>query len=155
MMRKALRIWGKFPIWVHMLAARILRPRFQVAVGALVFDGQANVLLFRHTYRKFEWGIPVGGLEFGEQPEEGVIREFFEESGLSLQVDRLLFADSSKYFRHVTLMYLCQIAGGEFRESDEVSEMNYFDVNNLPPMIFDEKDLIRRVHKDLFKHELA
>jgi ADP-ribose pyrophosphatase YjhB (NUDIX family) len=142
MMRKLLRIWGKFPVWVHMLAARILRPRFQVAVGALIFDAQGRVLLFKHTYRKFAWGIPVGGLEFGEQPEEGVMREFFEESGITIQVERLLFADS--------LMFLCRIAGGEFRESDEVSEMSYFDVNDLPPMIFDEKDLIRSVHQNLW-----
>lgn len=33
--------------------------------------------------------------------------------------------------------------------------MKYFDVNDLPRMLFDEKDLIRSVHKDLFKHELA
>ena len=151
MMRKLLHVWGKFPVWVHMLAARILRPRFQVAVAALIFDAQRKVLLFKHTYRKFEWGIPVGGLEFGEQPEEGVIREVYEESGLTIQVERLL----SRLFKHVTLVYLCRIGNGEFRESDEVSDMEYFDVKELPPMIFDEKDLIRTVHRDLFQHELA
>lgn len=155
MMKTLMRIWGMFPLWVHTLAAIILRPRFRVGVAALVFDEQGRVLLFKHTYRKFAWGIPVGGLEYGEQPEQGVIREFYEESGLTINVERLLFADSSKLFRHVTLMYLCKIVGGEFRESYEVSEMKYFDVSDLPRMIFDEKDLIRSVHKDLFKHELA
>lgn len=154
-MKTLMRIWGMFPLWVHTLAARMLRPRFRVGVAALVFDEQGRVLLFKHTYRKFAWGIPVGGLEYGEQPEEGVIREFYEESGLTIKAERLLFADSSKLFRHVTLMYLCNIVSGEFRESYEVSEMKYFDVNDLPRMIFDEKDLIRSVHKDLFKHELA
>ena len=142
-------------MWVHTLAALILRPRFRVAVAALVFDAQGRILLFRHTYRKFAWGIPVGGLEFGEQPEQGVIREFFEESGLTIEVEKLLFADSSRLFRHVTLLYLCKIVSGEFRESYEVSEMEYFDVNDLPRMIFDEKDLIRDVHKRLFQNELA
>jgi ADP-ribose pyrophosphatase YjhB (NUDIX family) len=150
MMRKLLPIWGKFPLWMHMLAARILRPRFQVAVAALIFDGRGQVLLFRHTYRKFEWGIPVGGLEFGEQPEEGVIREVYEESGLTIQVERLLSAESSRMFKHVTLVYLCRIVNGEFRESDEVSDMAYFDVEDLPPMIFDEKGLIRSVHGALW-----
>lgn len=149
-MRKLLHIWGKFPVWVHMLAAQILRPRFQVAVAALIFDAQQKVLLFKHTYRKFEWGIPVGGLEFGEQPEEGVIREVYEESGLTIQVERLLSAESSRMFKHVTLVYLCRIVAGEFRESDEVSDMAYFDVKDLPPMIFDEKDLIRSVHGALW-----
>jgi ADP-ribose pyrophosphatase YjhB (NUDIX family) len=135
---------------MHMLAALIFRPRFQVAVAALIFDGRGQVLLFRHTYRKIEWGIPVGGLEFGEQPEEGVIREVYEESGLTIRVERLLSAESSRMFKHVTLVYLCRIVNGEFRESDEVSAMAYFDVNNLPPMIFDEKGLIRSVHGALW-----
>jgi ADP-ribose pyrophosphatase YjhB (NUDIX family) len=149
-MKTLLRIWGKFPLWVHTLAARILRPRFRVAVAALVFNEQGQILLFKHTYRRLEWGIPVGGLEFGEQPEEGVMREFFEESGITIQVERLLFADSSRLFRHVTLIYLCKVASGDFRESYEVSEMKYFDVDDLPRMILDEKNLIYSVHKSMW-----
>ena len=155
MIRLLLRIWGKFPVWVHMLVARIFRPRFQMAVAALVFDDQGRVLLFKHTYRKFAWGIPVGGLEYDEQPEHAVAREFFEESGIVIKAERLLLANSSKWHPHVTLIYLCKIVSGEFRESYEVSEMKYFDVNDLPPMIFDEKDLIRFFHTALFEHELA
>jgi len=149
-MRTLLKIWGRFPFWVHALAARLLRPRFRVAVAALVFDEQGNILLFKHTYRKLAWGIPVGGLEYGEQPERGVIREFFEESGMTIAVERLLLADSSKYDHHISLVYLCNIVGGEFRESYEVSEINYFDVNDLPRMLFDEKDLIHSVHQELY-----
>ncbi len=154
-MRTLLHIWGKFPQWIHIVAARLLRPKFRVAVAALIFDDRGRILLFKHTYRKLAWGIPVGGLEFGEQPEQGVIREFFEESDITIKVERLLFADSSKLFRHVTLIYLCKVVSGEFRESYEVSEMKYFDVNDLPPMIFDEKDLVREFHGKLFQHELA
>ena len=150
MMRNLLRIWKHFPEWTHVLAAEILRPRFRVAVSALVFDEQQRVLLFKHTYRKLEWGIPAGALEYGEQPVDGILREFFEETGITIAVERLLLADSSPHIRHVSLVYLCQIVGGEFRDSDEISEIQYFDVNNLPPMLFDEKDLIRAIHKKLF-----
>jgi ADP-ribose pyrophosphatase YjhB (NUDIX family) len=76
MMRTLLRVWGRFPVWVHTLASLILRPRFQLAVAALVFSAQGQVLLFRHTYRKFPWGIPAGSLEYGEQPWDAVICEF-------------------------------------------------------------------------------
>lgn len=154
-MRTILRIWGKFPLWVHTLAALLLRPRFIVAVAAFVFDEQRRILLFRHTYRKYPWGIPIGGLEFGEQPAQGVVREFHEEVGITIEVERLLVAEGSRLFRHVTLVYLCRIEHGEFRESAEVSEMRYFPVNNLPPMLFEEKDLIREVYQRVFPHELA
>lgn len=147
MIRILLRIWRISPLWVHTLAARLFRPRFRVAVAALVFDEQRRILLFKHTYRKLAWGIPVGGLEYGEQPEQGVIREFFEESGMTIEAERLLLADSSRYDRHISLIYLCKIVSGEFKESYEVSEIKYFDVDDLPRMLFDEKDLIRSVHQ--------
>jgi len=121
-----------------------------MAVAALVYDEQGRILLFKHTYRKLAWGIPAGGLEFKEQPKDAIVREFFEETGMTVEVVNLLLADSSRHFQHVSLIYLCRIIAGEFKESHEISEIQYFDVNNLPPMLFDEKDLIRSFHKDLF-----
>jgi ADP-ribose pyrophosphatase YjhB (NUDIX family) len=150
MIKILLRIWRIFPFWVHILASRIVRPKFLMAVSALVFDEQGRILLFKHTYRKLAWGIPAGGLEHGEQPKDAIVREFFEETGITIEPLNLLLADSSTYFHHVSLVYLCEIVEGEFRESHEISEIQYFDVENLPPMLFDEKDLIRAVHKDLF-----
>lgn len=150
MIRILLRIWRVFPLWIHIGVARLVRPKFMMAVSALVFDEHGRILLFKHTYRKFAWGIPAGGLEFGEQPHEAIVREFFEETSMTITVQHLLLAHSSPYFRHVSLVYLCKIVSGEFRESHEISEIRYFDVNDLPPMLFDEKDLIRRVHQDLF-----
>ena len=80
MMRVLLRIWAKFPLWVHMFAAWLLLPRFRVAVAALIFDERRRVLLFKHTYRKFALGIPAGALEHGEQPDRAIVREILEET---------------------------------------------------------------------------
>ncbi len=150
MKRTLLRIWGMFPTWIHTLAMNLLLPRFRMAVGGLVFNEQGQVLLFKHTYRKFPWGIPAGGLEPGEQPADGIVREFHEETGLTIHPERILLAYNSPYFQHVSLLYLCKIVAGEFRESAEISAIQYFDVEHLPPMLFDEKDLIRSIHKTLF-----
>jgi ADP-ribose pyrophosphatase YjhB (NUDIX family) len=136
-------------MWVHILAMRMFRPKFRIAVAALVFDEQGRILLFKHTYRKFEWGIPAGGLEYGEQPEKAIVREFFEETGMQIEVQRSLSAESAMEDHSVSLIYLCKIVNGTFKESFEISEIKYFDVNNLPQMLFAEKDLIRSVHKSL------
>ena len=145
MIKFLLRVWQKLPLWVHILASRIVRPKYRVAVAALIFNETGQVLLFRHTYRKFEWGIPAGSLEYDEWPEDAIVREMLEETGMQIQVQRLLLAESSKDDHHVSLIYLCRIVDGVFRESDEISEVKYFHVNDLPPMLFAEKDLIRRV----------
>jgi 8-oxo-dGTP diphosphatase len=137
-----LRIWRTLPMWVHFLAAKLVRPKFRAAVAALIFDEQGQVLLFKHTYRKFQWGIPAGGLEHREQPAEAIVREFFEETGMQIKIEKLLTAVSAREDHHITIVYLCKIVSGEFKPSLEVSEMKYFDVNDLPQMLFAEKELI-------------
>ena len=40
------------------------------------------------------WTLPGGGIDFGEDPEAAVVREFIEETGLSVKVEELLSVDS-------------------------------------------------------------
>ncbi len=40
------------------------------------------------------WTLPGGGLDFGEDPEDAVVREFMEETGLTVSVNRLVCIDS-------------------------------------------------------------
>jgi len=135
-------------MWLHVLTAKIVRPKFRAAVAALVFNEKGQILLFKHTYRKFMWGIPAGGLEHREQPMDAVLREFYEETGMQIQVEKLLTVSSAREDHHLTVVYLCKITGGEFKPSHEISEMKYFDVNDLPRMLFAEKDLIRWAAKE-------
>ena len=107
-----------------------------------------RVLLFKHTYRKYEWGIPGGALEYREQPNDAVVREFHEETGMQIEVVRLLRVASAREFPHLGITYLCKITGGEFKPSHEISEMKYFAVDDLPIMLFAEKDLIRWAVKE-------
>ncbi len=149
MIKPLLRLWRILPLWVHILAAKLMRSRFRAAVAALVFDEQGRVLLFRHTYRKFEWGIPAGSLEYHEQPAEAVVREFYEETSMKIEIKRLLTTVSAREDHHLTVVYLCKIIRGEFQPSHEISEMKYFEVNDLPKMLFAEKDLIRWAVKEV------
>ena len=145
-----LRIWRTLPLWVHFLAAKLARPKFRAAVAALIFDEQGQILLFKHTYRKFEWGIPAGGLEHREQPADAIKREFFEETSMQIQVERLLTVVSAREDHHLGMIYLCKTTGGEFKESHEISEMKYFPVNQLPAMMLTtEKELIQWAVKNI------
>jgi 8-oxo-dGTP diphosphatase len=144
MMKILLRFWSMLPLWMHFLAARLSRPTFRAAVAAIIFNEQGQILLFKHTYRKFEWGLPAGGLEHREQPLDAVKREFFEETGMQITVEKLLTVVSAREDHHLSAIYLCKILNGEFRPSHEISEMKYFDVNQLPArMLTAEKELIQ------------
>ncbi|HEY6533960.1 MAG TPA: NUDIX hydrolase [Acidimicrobiales bacterium] len=55
------------------------------AAGTVLFDPRSRcvLLLWRHRFITDQWGweIPAGGLDEGESPEEGAVREAVEESG--------------------------------------------------------------------------
>lgn len=142
------------PKWMYAVAARLTQPKFNAGVSALIFDERGRILLFKHTYRKLEWGLPGGGLEYNEQPNEAIVREFREEANMQIEVVRLMKVSSAAEFPHLGVAYLCKIIGGEFKASNEISEMKYFDLNALPKMLYTEKNLIRWAAQERTKDAL-
>ncbi len=52
-----LKIWRFLPFWMQRIAAAIIRPRYQVAVGGMIVNEQGQLLLCEHTYRRLHpWG---------------------------------------------------------------------------------------------------
>lgn len=146
MMKMMVNIWGAFPLWLQTLVSRIIRPRFRVAVAAFIFDNENRILLCEHTYRKaYPWGLPAGGLEYGEGPEDGIKRELKEETGFDVQVERLLYADSAKEFHHISLIYLCKVLGGSFTPNLEISRVQFYRLDQLPKLLPTEKVLIDKM----------
>lgn len=69
-----------------------MRTRQRLAAYALVIDGAGRVLLARHPDSRRDagrWLLPGGGVEYGEHPEQAVIREVREETGLCVRVGAL------------------------------------------------------------------
>lgn len=69
-------------------------PRVPVSCGAILVDGQRNLLIVKPTY-KSGWSIPGGSMEpNGETPWQACQREVFEETGLRVTRGRLVAVDS-------------------------------------------------------------
>lgn len=122
-----------------------MKTRYQAAI----LQG-SQVLLIRHhefaSGREY-WVIPGGGREVSDQSEEqAVAREAFEETGLKVSVERLLFSQPVElmpgyervYQEHKT--YLCRILGGtaapgyepepEASNHYEINAVAWFDLND-------------------------
>lgn len=69
-----------------------MRARQRIAAYALIEDDTGRVLLTRGPEgrrRGRRWLLPGGGVEHGEHPEQTVIREAWEETGLRIKVGPL------------------------------------------------------------------
>jgi len=146
-------IWRVLPVWVQVILARFIRPLYQVFAAGVVFRG-GELLLVKSTYQRMHpWGLPGGGVERGESPDDAVVRELFEETSIEVKVDRVLFVKSMRPDR-VGIYYLCRHVGGEFLPSDEVSEFGYFHLENLPDVRPFDVGLIREIYEAM-EYELA
>jgi ADP-ribose pyrophosphatase YjhB (NUDIX family) len=150
-----LKIWRILPVWLQFVAARLIRPLFQVFSAAVIFNEHRQILLVKMTYqRRYPWGIPGGGLNYGEQPEHAVVREMYEETGMKVEIEKLLFVKAWIPAR-VGMYYLCRITEGDFQPSDEVSEIGYFSKDNLPAVRPEDIGLIQQIFEMVNNNELA
>lgn len=72
-------------------------------------------------------------MEAAEHPEDGAIREVFEETGLNVEIDSLLGAHSpGRNINVVILFYLAKTAFGNLVAGDDASDVRCFKLNELP-----------------------
>lgn len=112
-------------------------------VAAVIFNAQRQVLLVRRNDNGL-WSLPSGHLEIGETVIEAIKREIQEETGLIVDVKKLIgvYSDPvSQVFSYpsgatthfITLSFLCCITGGCMQaDYSEIAEVAFFDISNLP-----------------------
>ena len=136
-----------FPAWFQEVLSRIVRPLFQVFAVAVMLNQDKQILLVKSTYQRFHpWGLPGGSLNYGESPEDAVVREMLEETGLCIEVEKFLLVKTWLPDR-VGLYYLCSIKDGEFHPSDEIADLGYFSIENLPDVRPLDIEMIEQLYK--------
>lgn len=89
-----------------------------IAVCALIYRGDKMVGVSRRDNHK-SMGLVGGKVDAGETPEEALVREVFEETGLKVTSFEKIFTRIDGVF--ICYTYLCQ-ADGEISNQNEVGK---------------------------------
>lgn len=118
--------------------------QIRVRVMGLLRGSHDTVLMIHHTGLNDQnelWLPPGGGVEFGESVSDALIREFQEETGLTIQVGCLLFVHEylNKPLHAIELFFSVQWQSGvltlgsdpEIQHQSILREPRWMGVNDL------------------------
>lgn len=124
----------------------------KVGVGVVVVE-QGRLLLVRRGVPpgKGLWALPAGYVDAGEDPRQAAAREAHEETGLQVEVGRVV----DVYPSAVTgghrgasffLAFEARVVGGELAAADDALDAGFFGTHDLPELAFEStRDAVRRV----------
>lgn len=111
-----------------------------ISVGAVILDNN-NVLLVRRAAQPGRglWAIPGGNVRLGEKLEDAVKREVEEETGLKVEVGKIIDVveviikdDEGRIeYHYVIVDYEAKVIGGKLRASSDALEVKWFNLNEL------------------------
>ncbi|MGV9674209.1 NUDIX hydrolase [Nocardia sp. NPDC003482] len=105
-------------------------PKHSVSVSGIVVDGDNRVLVIRRADNG-HWEAPGGVLELDEAFEDGVRREVAEETGLTVQVDRLTGVYKNLAAGIVALVFRCTAEAGVADPTDEAREVRWMTADEV------------------------
>jgi len=136
----------------------------RTAADAVVFDDAGRILL-QHRADFDMWGLPGGSIEAGETLNDAIVREVKEESGLDVEVVKLIGAYSEPEYtttrypdgnvvHYVSLTLECRVTGGSLRpQRGESKAVQFFDTHDLPEPLL--RDHLPRIRDALARREAA
>jgi 8-oxo-dGTP diphosphatase len=105
-------------------------------VGAVVTDGRGRLLMIKRGHEPGAglWSIPGGRIEPGETDTEALVREMFEETGLVVEVGRLI-GRVQRPGPNGTVIdirdYAATVTGGTLRPGDDAADARWVEAADL------------------------
>ena len=119
-------------------------PKLMVDV---VIPSDERVVLIRRGSEPFEgqWALPGGFVEVGESVEEAARREAAEETGLAVEISRLVgvYSDPDRDPRghNVSVAFVARVLSGQMQAASDASEVDVLDPDTVE-LAFDHSRII-------------
>lgn len=117
----------------------------QLSASAFVRDDQGRVLLGRRADVML-WAPPSGIVQLGETPARTLVREVQEETGLTVEIDRMIGLYTGPDFEWtypngdqaqiITALFACHITGGMLcADHHEFLDVGFFHPDAFPALM--------------------
>ncbi len=119
-------------------------PKLMVDV---VIPAEAGVVLIRRGSDPIEgqWARPGGFVNVGETVREAAVREVAEETGLAIEVSRLVGVyselDRDPRGHNVSVVFLARVLGGQMQAASDAAEVEVLDPDTVE-LAFDHSRII-------------
>jgi 8-oxo-dGTP diphosphatase len=116
----------------------------QSIVAAILNSNKDQILIIKRRDVPV-WVLPGGALDQGETPEEGIIREVLEETGLKVSIKRKVAVYSPiNKLGTLTHLFECSAIDGELQTGSETADIGFFPLDQLPSSFF-------YIHRDMIE----
>lgn len=134
------------------MQAGYITPKIDVR-GAVIRD---DMILLIQERADGKWALPGGWADLGNAPASVAEREVWEESGFRVRAEKVVAViDANRiqpmeFYHAYKIIFLCTLLDGEPRLSHETLAVDFFRLNDLPPLSMYRTD--ENMLREVFAH---
>ena len=120
--------------------------------AVIILNGKIVFIKRKNSPYRGNFALPGGFVEIGETTEEATAREVFEETGLLIEIIKLLGVYSAPLRdprgHTVTVCYLA-LGKGDPKAGSDAEDIELFEITDLPQLAFDHNIIIDNARDDI------
>jgi 8-oxo-dGTP diphosphatase len=120
--------------------------------AVILFKNRLVLVKRKNPPHQGKFALPGGFVELGESTERAASREAFEETGLSIEIVKLIgvYSDPRRDPRRHTVS-VCYLATGhgQLRSGSDAAAVELFELDSIPELAFDHDKMINDAKSDI------
>lgn len=125
----------------------------KLTVDAVVlYNGRIVLIQRKNPPFEGKFALPGGFVDIGETVEHAVAREALEETGLSIEIVKLLgvYSDPLRDSRgHTVSICYLSLGHGSLKAGSDAKDVFLFEVDDLPEMAFDHNKILGQARGEI------
>jgi 8-oxo-dGTP diphosphatase len=125
-----------------------------LTVDAIIpYEGKIVLIKRKNDPYRDHFALPGGIVEYGETVESALIREVKEETGLDVEIHKLVgvYSDPKRDPRghFVSVCFIALPKGGILKADSDAKDVALFDLNSIPKLAFDHNRMVEDAKRHL------